>query len=168
MGEVAGDSFKVYSTLKMGVLGYQAFQRAQARGASTEEAVRSGAVAALGWMTFVIGTLWQVWIIVWLGITPLRHYAVPQDTGQQTITDISPTHLWLVYAVVGPLTLAVIAALWLTIYSRLKNTINSPKRGLLYQAGFHLDRRIFLLWPTWLLGLVMFFAFVPFSILINI
>ena len=158
MSDVVGTGFEVYSTLKMGLFGYQAWKRAIDRGASQEEAITAGITAAIAWMTFVFVTLGSLLFLIFVSITPL--IAVHQGSTR--------IHAWVATAVAFALG-GVITICWLVLYSRLKNLLASVKRGRLYKWGFRLDRKFHLLeFPAWGIGGVMLLTATPITALINI
>lgn len=166
-GQVAGNAFGVYTTLKMGVLGYQAAQRSLARGQSMEEAVKNGAVTAGAWMGFLCLSLWYPFMAGSLLISPLFFYNPILQQANIGMQANSAAYFWSCYFLLAIPALILQLVVWLVLYSKLVDKIDS-KRGRFYRAGFRLRRRFFLLTDWWKLVLLAIFVVTPFSFLVSL
>jgi len=163
LSEVVGHAIGVYVNLKMAVLGYQAARRAFERGATTQEAIKTGAAAAGAWIMFVGFTLMYPFMFSEVLLQPVFYYA----TIEQPIQSQSALFMWSVTILAGVPALAVQVVVWLILYSRLSDKLAS-KMGRLYRWGFRLRRRFFRAAPWWKLVLLVLFSLAPMNILVNL
>lgn len=160
-GEIAGDAIHVYTVLKMGVLFWQGYKDAEARGATQEEALKAGVIQAAAWIGFFV---WTLFMPLWI-VAPFVKIADYYGGIYPGIEDGTPP--WLLWSgvTVGVLAVIVQVACWLVLYSKLKDKLHT-KTGRMYTWGFRIRRRFFLLTPWWGLWLISMLANLPMAIVL--
>ena len=164
-GKAINRGLGTYFLLKTGLTGVMAGKRALDRGQSTEEAVKTGAIAAIAWQGLLAYTMCYFMLVSSIIARPLTYYSRISRSAGDSVTQHSTGYFWTVTLLAGGGAFIVLTAIWLIMYSRLKDKMEGDK-GRMYRRGFRIRRRVALMTPWWMLWLVAIFSILPLYILL--
>lgn len=163
--QVVGNAFGIYTTLKVGVLFWQGYKDAQARGATDGEAVEAGATQAGAWIGFLCLTIGLPFFTLLLPAVQIANY---YGKFHPELTNTTPVwFLWTVVIILGGGSMIAQVTSWLVLYSKLKDKLRT-KKGRVYQLGFRIRRRFFLMTPWWMFVMIIFLANLPMNVAFTI
>lgn len=162
--EAITDGLGTYALLKTLVVAYQAGKRGLDRGQSTEEAVKTGATAGLAWQGMLALTCVYL-LMVSSVIAQVVAFYDPLSDSQFPKHNFG--YMWGITLFFGVGAIIVVTAIWLIMYSRLKDHMVNSKKGRMYKVGFRIRRRVALMTPWWKLWIIATVAPMPFYMLMN-
>jgi hypothetical protein len=131
LGTTVGQMIHTYTDLKMAVHGYKAGKRVMDAGGTMEDAAKAALTAAAAWMGFFCYTLCYPVFISGLLAQPVMYY----DTIGHYNQGHSAGYLWAVMIFVGIPALILQGAVWLSLYSRVKDITQYKDTGKLNEWG---------------------------------